>query len=73
MYQKTHGKRHKLCIGQNKKHRRWKLTAPIDQKINPQENELDKTETDMVILGLSPLTNQYIGLYTFKEKSTTIF
>ena len=50
MYQKTRGKRHKLCIGQNKKHRRWKLTAPIDQNINPQENELDKTETDMVIL-----------------------
>ena len=50
MYQKTHSKRHKLCIGQNKKHRRWKLTAQIDPKINPQENKLDRTETDMVIL-----------------------
>ena len=49
-YQKTHCKRHILCIGQNKKYHRWKLTAPIDQKINPQENEIDTNKPDMVFL-----------------------
>ena len=55
MYQKTCGKRHKLCIGQNKSHKRWRKlknyemhSGDIDIPISDSKSMLSTSETIII-------------------------
>ena len=44
-YQKTSGKRHKLCLGQSKTSRRWKVNNGLETNSNQNENCVNTTNS----------------------------
>ena len=44
-YQKTSGKRHKLCLGQSKTSRRWKVNNGLEPNSNQNENCVNTTNS----------------------------